>query len=111
MRRLYSTLCAIVLMPVASPNLSAQDTIQVGVRSPLAPGEELTAQVARELEAFYNSPTTIRFSSRTRIPADRTIGGNVAILGGPVELAGRSRRRSGRAQRRHSLARGLADQR
>ncbi len=88
MRRAFRILGAIVWLLAAVATLEAQDTIQVGVRTPVAPGEDLPAQVALELEAFYNSPATIRFSSRTRIPADRTVGGDVAILGGPVDLAG-----------------------
>jgi hypothetical protein len=61
----------------------------VGVSTPLPPGQELPAQLAQELVAYYNSPSTIRFSGRTEVPADRTIGGDVAVLGGPLELAGR----------------------
>ena len=44
--------------------------------------------MADQLVDFYNSPSTIRFSGRTRIPAGSTVGGDVAILGGPVELVG-----------------------
>ncbi len=68
--------------------LAAQDTVTVGVRTPLAQGEELPRRVADQLVEFYNNPTTLRFSGRTRIPEGRTVEGNVAILGGPVELAG-----------------------
>ncbi|UCC73459.1 MAG: BamA/TamA family outer membrane protein [Gemmatimonadota bacterium] len=89
MRGQYKILSAVVLLFAAPAILEAQDTIQVGVRTPLPPGEELPARVAQDLVDFYNSPSTIRFSGRTRVPADRTIGGAVAVLGGPLELAGR----------------------
>jgi hypothetical protein len=89
MRSHCRTLSAVVLLCAAPATLPAQDTIQVGVRTPLPPGEELPAQVAQELVDYYNSPSTIRFSGRTEVPADRTIGGDVAVLGGPVELTGR----------------------
>ncbi len=71
-----------------TPDLVAQDTVAVGVRTPAAVGEELPRRVAEQLVEFYNRPSTIRFSGRTRIPAGRTITGDVAVLGGPVELAG-----------------------
>ncbi|NIN71411.1 MAG: BamA/TamA family outer membrane protein [Gemmatimonadetes bacterium] len=89
MRSHSVTFSAVVLLCAVPATLPAQDTIQVGVRTPLPPGEELPAQVAQELVAYYNSPSTIRFSGRTEVPADRTIGGDVAVLGGPLELAGR----------------------
>ena len=89
MRSQRRFLSAVVLLCAVPATLPAQDTIQVGVRTPLPPGEELPAQVAQELVDYYNSPSTIRFSGRTEVPADRTIGGDVAVLGGPVELTGR----------------------
>lgn len=69
--------------------LIAQDTVTVGVRAPGTPGEELPEEVAERIVEFYNRPTTIRFSGRTRIPESQSIEGDVAILGGPVEFAGR----------------------
>jgi hypothetical protein len=67
---------------------AAQDTVTVGVRAPLAAGEELPRSVAERLIAYYNRPSTIRFGGRTEIPAGRIISGDVGVLGGPVELAG-----------------------
>lgn len=46
-------------------------------------------EVAERVIAFYNAPGTIHFSGRTRIPAARTVGGDVAVLGGPLLVAGR----------------------
>ncbi len=89
MKNRYRILSAVVLWLAGPASLTAQDTIQVGVRTPLPPGEELPARVAQELVEFYNRPSTIRFSGRTRVPVDRAIGGDVAVLGGPLELAGR----------------------
>ena len=67
---------------------AAQDTVTVGARAPLAAGEELPKIVADRLIAYYNRPSTVRFGGPTRIPAGRTISGDVGVLGGPVELGG-----------------------
>jgi hypothetical protein len=89
MRRKHTILRAAVLLLALPASLAAQDTIQVGVQTPVPPGEDLPAQIAQELVDFYNRPTTVRFSGRTRIPEGRTIDGDVAVLGGPVDLSGR----------------------
>ena len=88
MRGAYKSLFAAVLLFSVPGPLVAQDTVAVGVRTPLPPGEELPERVANELVAFYNRPSTVRFSGRTRIPTGQQITGDVAVLGGPVELAG-----------------------
>jgi hypothetical protein len=88
MKGAYRNLIVVTLFVSAALPAAAQDTVTVGVRTPLQPGAELPRKVADSLVAFYNSPSTIRFSGRTRIPAGRTITGDVAILGGPVEVAG-----------------------
>lgn len=60
-----------------------------------APGEEVLAPwelppaVAERLIEFYNAPQTIHFSGPSRVPAERTITGDVAVLGGPFTIAGR----------------------
>jgi len=84
----HRTAIAVALIVAANTPLVAQDTVALGVREPLPPGQELPAGVADQLVAFYNSPGTIRFSGRTRIPPGSRVSGDVAILGGPVELAG-----------------------
>jgi hypothetical protein len=38
--------------------------------------------------SFFNDPSTIHFSGRTRIPSTRVIVGDVAALGGPFTMAG-----------------------
>jgi hypothetical protein len=50
---------------------------------------ELSPEVAEPIVAFFNDPSVIHFSGRTRIPAERTIVGDVAVLGGPFAVAGR----------------------
>lgn len=49
----------------------------------------LPAGVAERVVAAYNSPATIHFSGRTRIPEGRTVSGDVGVLGGPLVVAGR----------------------
>jgi hypothetical protein len=64
--------------PPATPE--PVDTLDLG---------ELPPEVADEVVAFFNDPSTILVSGRTRIPAERTLSGNVASLGGPLVVAGR----------------------
>ncbi|NIR42706.1 MAG: BamA/TamA family outer membrane protein [Gemmatimonadetes bacterium] len=88
MKAAFSALVAAVLLAGFQTPAVAQDTVTVGVRAPLAAGEELPRSVADRLIAFYNRPSTIRFGGRTHIPAGRVIGGDVGVLAGPVDLAG-----------------------
>ncbi|MFW5950884.1 MAG: BamA/TamA family outer membrane protein [Gemmatimonadota bacterium] len=48
----------------------------------------LTEDVAAEIGAFYNQPTTIRLSGETRIPPGAELVGDVATVGGPLTVAG-----------------------
>ncbi len=50
---------------------------------------DLPRDVAERITAFFNDPETIHFTGRTRIPPERTITGDVAVLGGPLVVAGR----------------------
>lgn len=50
---------------------------------------DLPEDVAEEVVSFFNAPETIHFNGRSRVPADRTIAGDVAVLGGPFTVAGR----------------------
>ena len=50
---------------------------------------DLPPHVAEEVIAFFNDPGTIQLSGRSRIPAERTVVGNVGVLGGPLTVAGR----------------------
>ncbi|HET6230216.1 MAG TPA: hypothetical protein VFE05_09120 [Longimicrobiaceae bacterium] len=73
--------------------LAAPAAAQQGGGRDTVPGTigqaDLPADAAERLTAFFNDPETIHFSGRTRIPADRTVQGDVAVLGGPVTIAGR----------------------
>ncbi|HEU0054419.1 MAG TPA: hypothetical protein VFQ39_14625 [Longimicrobium sp.] len=62
----------------------AQDTIPWRVEEAALP-----ARVARRVTDFFNAPGTIHFTGDTRIPAARTVQGDVAVLGGALEVAGR----------------------
>jgi hypothetical protein len=44
--------------------------------------------VREDVINFFNDPTTIHFTARTRIPSARVIVGDVAALGGPFIIAG-----------------------
>lgn len=50
---------------------------------------DLPEDVAEEVISFFNAPETIHFNGRSRVPADRVIEGDVAVLGGPFTVAGR----------------------
>jgi len=50
---------------------------------------DLPPEVAEEVVDFFNDSRTLHFSGRTRIPEDRSITGDVAVLGGPLTVAGR----------------------
>jgi uncharacterized Zn-binding protein involved in type VI secretion len=73
---------------LAAAPLGAQRTGPDSTRASLL-GADLPPHVAGSLTAFFNDPQTIHFTGPTRIPADRAIVGDVAVLGGPVTVAGR----------------------
>ncbi len=76
---------------LAAPLLAQDSTITIRVRPTqdrLDP-RALPRDVADEIIRFYNDPTTVHFSGRTRIPAERGVDGDVVVLGGPVSVAGR----------------------
>lgn len=50
---------------------------------------DLPRHVADEVVDYFNDPGTVQFSGRSRIPAERTVVGNVGVLGGPLTVAGR----------------------
>ncbi len=76
-----------LLAALAGLPLAAQERADSAWRSDLPP------EVAREVTDFFNNPGTIHFSGRTRIPAERIVDGDVAVLGGPVTVAGQIRGR------------------
>ena len=49
---------------------------------------DLPRWVEEDVINFFNDPTTIHFTSRTRIPSTRVVLGDVAALGGPFTIAG-----------------------
>jgi len=52
------------------------------------PEADLPRWVEEDVISFFNDPSTIQFSGRSRIPSTRTIVGNVGALGGPFTIAG-----------------------
>jgi hypothetical protein len=58
------------------------DPVTINVR-------RLPRDVAGEVIRYFNSPTTLRFSGMTHVPATRGIDGDVAVVGGPVRIGGR----------------------
>lgn len=68
------------------PALAAQEDasrVQAPARADLPP------RVATDIIDFFNDPATLHMTGRTRIPEDRHVQGDVAVLGGPVVIAGR----------------------
>jgi hypothetical protein len=49
---------------------------------------DLPRWVAEEVINFFNDPSTIHFSGRSRVPSTRVILGDVASLGGPLIISG-----------------------
>ena len=49
---------------------------------------DLPRWVEEDVISFFNDPTTIQFSGRSRIPSTRVVVGNVGALGGPFTIAG-----------------------
>jgi hypothetical protein len=49
---------------------------------------DLPRWVAEEIINFFNDPSTIHFTGRSRIPSTRVILGDVAALGGPLIISG-----------------------
>ena len=73
---------------LAAAPAGAQRTGPDSTQATLADAD-LPPNLAGRLTAFFNDPATIHFNGATRIPPDRTIVGDVAILGGPVTIAGK----------------------
>jgi hypothetical protein len=49
---------------------------------------DLPRWVEEDVINFFNDPSTIQFSGRSRIPSTRVVTGNVGALGGPFTIAG-----------------------
>lgn len=50
---------------------------------------DLPRWVQEDVINFFNDPSTIHFTGRTRIPSSRVVVGDAASLGGPFTIAGR----------------------
>ncbi|MFC1575146.1 hypothetical protein ACFL5A_00675 [Gemmatimonadota bacterium] len=70
---------AALLIASASPLLAQEPRVE---------DADLPRWVEEDVISFFNDPSTIHFSGRTRIPSSRVILGDVASLGGPFTLAG-----------------------
>ena len=75
---------AAVLLGAAIPASAQQDTVPQEIADARLPGD-----VAERIATFYNDPRTLHFNGRTRIPADGTVTGGVAVTEGPLAVAGR----------------------
>lgn len=69
------------LLLLSVPALSGQQVERVEAA-------DLPRWIEKEIINFFNDPSTIHFSGRTRIPSTRVIVGDVAALGGPFIMAG-----------------------
>jgi hypothetical protein len=76
-----------LLIPRAGPAQVADERTDAPVDT--LPALDLPREVVEPILAFFNDPATIHFTGRARIPEERTIGGDVAVLGGPLIVAGR----------------------
>lgn len=92
--RALGTIHVLLCAPLAIAGASAGATVlaaHVVAAQPTrreADEPSLPRDVAREVADLYNAPGTTRANGPFDVPADRTIGGDVAVLGGPVTVAG-----------------------
>lgn len=84
MRSIPALGLAVALLSAALPALAQQDTVPQAIAFSRVP-----AEVGERVAAFYNDPATLHFTGRTRIPADGTVSGKVAVLDGTLAVAGR----------------------
>lgn len=80
-------------LSIALPALLVGLPLAAQERTDSAWRSDLPTEVAREVTDFFNHPRTIHFTGRTRIPAERVVDGDVAVLGGPFTVAGQIRGR------------------
>jgi hypothetical protein len=74
---------ALVLAVLVLPDTSAAQRVDT-VSVPAA----LPRDVAEEVVALYNAPTTLRATERIELDSSHVVHGNVAVLDGPLILAG-----------------------
>ncbi|MBV9772707.1 MAG: hypothetical protein JO040_02080 [Gemmatimonadetes bacterium] len=85
-----------ILLTLSAFLLAAHATLGVAQETearPAAPADtlrraDLPRDVADRIVDFFNDPETLHFSGRTRIPEERAVSGDVAVLGGPLTVAG-----------------------
>ncbi len=83
MRTILALALAAALL-AAIPARAQQDTVPQEIAE-----ARLPAEIAERVTNFFNDPRTLHFNGRTRIPADGTVSGPVAVLDGPFAVAGR----------------------
>lgn len=76
-------LVVIAVIAAAAPHAAAQE------RAPSAERARLPREVAQEVAELFNAPTTERRAGPTRVPADSTVAGDLAVEGGSLTVAGR----------------------
>jgi hypothetical protein len=77
MRNLVGGLLAVIA--VSATAARAQERVEEA---------DLPPDVAEQIVAFFNDPSTLRFNGRSRVPEGRRIVGDVGVLGGPLLIAG-----------------------
>jgi hypothetical protein len=88
-RGLTVMVCCLLLTGMATPAAGQEPERGAGLDRDSARVAELPPEIAERLVAFFNDPETIHLSGRSRVPAERVIVGDVAVLGGPFTIAGR----------------------
>jgi len=68
--------------------MSPMTVSQAAGQEPTIEEGDLPRWVREDIINFFNDPTTIHFTARTRIPSTRVVVGDVAALGGPFTIAG-----------------------
>lgn len=84
-----TSLIALSALLLAAAPLAAQESGAAAARADTVGRLDLPPEVADRVVEFFNDSRTLHFSGRTRIPEERSIGGDVAVLGGPLTVAGR----------------------
>ncbi|HEV2149483.1 MAG TPA: polymer-forming cytoskeletal protein [Longimicrobiaceae bacterium] len=84
-----SSLVALSALLLAAAPSAAQEPGAPTAQADTVRRMDLPPEVAEEVVAFFNDRRTLHFSGRTRIPEDRSITGDVAVLRGPLSIAGR----------------------
>ncbi|MEW5928069.1 MAG: hypothetical protein AB1941_11335 [Gemmatimonadota bacterium] len=84
-----STLFALSALLLAAAPAAAQEPGAAASPADTVRRMDLPPEVAEEVIDFFNDGRTLHFSGRTRIPEERAVEGDVAVLGGPLTVAGR----------------------